>query len=527
MLAHRLDEESFHRFARVTELSDKMIGKLTAKENNIMTSSELERFISEQVKKIAREALEAKLNMIGSLEPETVVKGSDGVERPQKKLRERTIGTMFGDVTFKRLGYSTGEGESLFPADGHLNLAPEKYTHEVGRMVSEDVSRTSYDDALEVLSRRTAATVPKRQGLELANRAATDFVDFYETQAEKPADSSQASGSLLIVTTDGKGVVMRPEGLRAATRKASEKAQNKLKKRLTPGEKKDRKRMAQVASVYTIAPHIRTAEEIAGCQSAVEGAEEKQKPPKPENKRVWASLEREPEQVVREMFEEARTRDPLKEKQWVALVDGNEKQLRLLKEEGAAFGVPLIVIIDIIHVLEYLWKAAHCFYKEGDPICEQFVSDRLLRILKGQSSQVAKGMRKMATDRGLSKAQRKGVDKCASYLQKYKEYLHYDEYLAKGLPIATGVIEGACRYLVKDRMDITGARWSLPGAEAILKLRSLRVSGDFDAYWSYHEKKEQERNHSSKYENGLPPLKDQEARVIRPKGEGKLRLVRG
>jgi len=508
-------------------LVNQMTTKLTAKESHTMTSSELEKFIEEQVRKIAREALEAKMNMIGRLEPETVVKGSDGVERPRKKLLERTVGTKFGDVTFKRWGFSTGKGESLFPADGHLNLAPEKYTHEVGRIVSEDVSRSSYDDALEVLSQRTAATVPKRQGLELANRAATDFVDFYETQTAKPVDSSQASGSLLVVTTDGKGVVMRPEGLRAATRKASEKAQNKLNKRLSPGEKKDRKRMAQVASVYTIAPHIRTAEEIVGCHPAIEGAEEKQKPPKPENKRVWASLEREPEQVVREMFEEARTRDPLKEKQLVALVDGNEKQLRLLKEEGAALGVPLIVIIDIIHVIEYLWKAAHCFYKEGDPLCEQFVSDRLLRILKGQSSQVAKGMRKMATDRRFSETQRKAVDKCASYLQKYKDYLHYDEYLAKGLPIATGVIEGACRYLVKDRMDITGARWSLPGAEAVLKLRSLRVSGDFDTYWSYHEKKEQERNHSSKYENGLPPLKDPEDQVARPKGDGKLRLVKG
>jgi hypothetical protein len=527
MLAHSLHQESFEWFAGLTELLNRMIGKLTAKENTVMTSSELEKFIHEQVQKIGREAMEAKLNMMGSLQPEAAVIGSDGVERRRKKLLERTVSTEFGNVTFKRWGYSTGKGDSLFPADGHLNLAPVKYTLGVERIVSEDVSRVSYDDALEVLSQRTEMTVPKRQALELANRAATDFVDFYDTQAAKPADSPPATSSQLIMSTDGKGVVMRPEGLRDATRKASEKAQNKLKKRLSPGEKKDRKRMAQVASVYTIAPHIRTAEEIAGCQPTIAAAKEKQKPPKPENKRVWASLEREPEQVLREMFEEARTRDPRKEKTWAALVDGNEKQLRLLDEEATAFGVALTVIIDIIHVLEYLWKASHALYKQGDPRGEQFVSDRLLRLLNGQSSQVAKGMRKMATDRGLTKVQRKAVDKCASYLQKYEDYLHYDEYLAKGLPIATGVIEGACRYLVKDRMDITGARWGLPGAEAVLKLRSIRVSGDLDAYWSYHEKKEQERNHSSKYENGLPPLRDQEAQVIRPKGGGKLRLVKG
>ena len=208
-------------------------------------------------------------------------------------------------------------------------------------------------------------------------------------------------------------------------------------------------------------------------------------------------------------------------------MDGNPKQLRLLKEQAAAFGVALIIIIDFIHVLEYLWKASRVFYKEGDPLCERFVSERLLQVLLGQSSQVAEGIIKLATDQDLSKAKRKVVDTCASYLLKYEEYLRYDEYLAQGLPIATGVIEGACRYLVKDRMDITGARWGLSGAEAVLRLRSLRVSGDFDEYWSYHEKREQERNHSSKYENGLPPLRDNDAKVVSPKSSGRLRLVKG
>ena len=88
-------------------------------------------------------------------------------------------------------------------------------------------------------------------------------------------------------------------------------------------------------------------------------------------------------------------------------------------------------------------------------------------------------------------------------------------------------MEGACRYLVKDRMDITGARWGLSGAGAVLRLRSLRVSGDFDEYWSYHEKMEQERNHSSKYGNGLPRLRDNNSEDACPKNRGKLRLVKG
>lgn len=525
MLAHK--EDDLCSFDNIVDEFSRFVAIMKDNETNNRTLSEIEKLIREKLQGIGRDLTQAKMNMIGLLEPESVVKGSDGVVRPRKKLRGRKVETSFGEVDYERWGYGSPGIDSLFPADGHLNLPPEKYTHEVRRLVSEDVTRSSYDEALEILSERTASKVPKRQGVELTRRAAEDFVNFYDGGATVGQDTDVApeeSGSLLILTTDGKGVVMRPDGLREATRKAAEKKVNKLNKRLSRGEKRDRKRMAQVASVYTIEPHVRTAEEIA--RSLAPAAEEKRtKSPRPQNKRVWASIEREPNQVIEEIFKEAQARDSSHEKQWVGLVDGNQKQLQLLKEQATVYGVTLIIVLDIIHVLEYLWKASRAFYAEASPECEQFVTERLLRLLCGQSSQVAKGIRKMATDRSLSKADRKAVDKCAGYLLKYKEYLHYDEYLAQGLPIATGVIEGACRYLVKDRMDITGARWGLSGAEAVLRLRSLRVSGDFQEYWRYHEKMEQDRNHVSKYDDGLPKLKDLEAKNVRPRGH--LRLVKG
>jgi len=161
----------------------------------------------------------------------------------------------------------------------------------------------------------------------------------------------------------------------------------------------------------------------------------------------------------------------------VALVDGNKPQIALLIANALALNIPLIIIIDIIHVIEYIWKAAHSFYNTGDPQCGKFVSELVLQILHGQSNQVVKLLTEKTTDLGLSGEKRKAVDKCTSYLTTYQEYLRYDEYLAKGMPIATGVIEGACRYLIKDRMDITGARWGLSGGEAILKLRSIRTNG--------------------------------------------------
>ena len=128
-------------------------------------------------------------------------------------------------------------------------------------------------------------------------------------------------------------------------------------------------------------------------------------------------------------------------------------------------------------------------------------------MLRGKAVHVAAGIRRSATKRGLAAAARKPADKCADYLLKYAGYLRYHEYLAAGLPISTGVIEGACRHLVKDRMDITGARWDLICAEAVLKLRALRSSGDFDEYWTFHERLEQQRNHAERYANAeIPPM---------------------
>lgn len=530
MLAHNLDDHC--KFLKVQDDFLELVATMNENESNSMTLSGIETLIREKLQGIGRDLTQAKMNMIGSLESDAVVKGSDGVVRSRKKLLGRKVETSFGEVEYERWGYGAPGVDSLFPADGHLNLPGEKYTHELRRLVSEDVTRSSYDEALEVLAERTAAKVPKRQGVELSRRAASDFVEFYNKGAAVGLDANtdvdvapEESGSLLILTTDGKGVVMRPDGLRETTRKAAEKKQHKLKKRLSRGEKKDRKRMAQVASVYTIVPQVRNAEEIAGSPVLAE-EKEKKKSPRPENKRVWASIEREPDQVIEEIFTEAQKRDPGHQKQWVGLVDGNKKQIDLLEKQAAVYGVTLTIILDLIHVLEYLWKASRAFYAEASPECEQFVNERLLRLLHGQSSQVAKGIRKMATARGLSDASREAADKCADYLLKYRKYLHYDQYLAQGLPIATGVIEGACRYLVKDRMDITGARWGLSGAEAVLRLRSLRASGDFKEYWQYHEKMEQERNHISKYDNGLPPLRDNDGKSPQSRDKSHLRLVK-
>jgi hypothetical protein len=205
------------------------------------------------------------------------------------------------------------------------------------------------------------------------------------------------------------------------------------------------------------------------------------------------------------VFDEATRRDPDHRRRWVALVDGNNHQLDRIRAEARTRGVGLAIVVDFIHVLEYVWSAAWCFFAEGDPGAERWVAGHAQAILAGRASTVAAAIRRKATYNHLDPGQRNAADTCATYLLNKRPYLDYPTALAQGWPISTGVIEGACRHLVKDRMDLTGARWGLSGAEAILKLRAVISSGDFDAYWAYHLVQQQQRVHQARYLNGVIP----------------------
>ena len=187
----------------------------------------------------------------------------------------------------------------------------------------------------------------------------------------------------------------------------------------------------------------------------------------------------------------------------MVLIDGNNTQIEAVTAEAARRGITVTICIDFIHVLEYLWKAAWSFFDKGEPAAEEWVAAQARKILHGKSAQVAAGIRRRATTYGYSAAERAGADEAARYLDNKKDYLDYATALAKGWPIATGIIEGACRHIVKDRMDITGARWGLEGAEAILKLRAVIASGDFEDYWRFHLRREHERIHHARYRDGL------------------------
>lgn len=349
----------------------------------------------------------------------------------------------------------------------------------------------------EAITEPTGAQGPQRQAEARCQRAAQDVDAFYAPRRAQPQEpQAEAAGSIVVLTTDGPGVPMRQEALRPQTRKAAEPSTHQLRTRLSKGEKRHRKRRAPVASVYSIAPYGRSADALVRELAPVHEVRTERRP-QPQGTRVWASGRQAPQAVIAEMFDEAHGRDPEGTRPWGVLVDGQEPQRRRLRQEITRRSVTVTLLLDLCHVLESLWAAAFACHAEGSAEAARWVRTPLLAWLRGRASQVAAAMRRSATGRAFTASKRAAVAKCAAYLLKSRDMLRYDQYRAAGYPIGTGVIEGACRYLVKDRMERTGARWSLDGAEAVLRLRALWTNRDFEQYGVFHLHREYERHYAS------------------------------
>jgi len=255
------------------------------------------------------------------------------------------------------------------------------------------------------------------------------------------------------------------------------------RKRLKKGEKNGQKRMACVGRVYSVAPFRRTVAEVL---NEILRKEKQEQRPKPQNKRLRAVLTREvdgeevnaKDVVFGWLAQELQQRDPHENRTVIAVMDGESKlrDLQELKIKRA------IGILDIWHVTEYLWELAYCFYREGSDDAEAFVETYLRKLLEGKLNRVIGGIRQMATKRDLPQPKWDKVEDCLAYFAVRSEYMQYDEYLAAGYPIGSGVVEGACRHLVKDRMERSGMRWRIAGAQAILSLRAIYVNDDWDAF---------------------------------------------
>ncbi len=379
---------SAHAFAHETEQTLTSPGLLSAEH------FEVEAFVERSGREWARRMLDGQFALRGACERPVRVIGSDGAERTSSRDSARHMETLVGEVAAPRLAYQEPGHLDLHPLDAQLNLpTTDSFSHGVRRFVAMEAARSSYDEAVATIRERSGATISKRQVERLAVRAAEDFDGFYALRRHERLLTSD----ILVISTDGKGIVVRPQDLREDTRKRAEMSVRKVETRLTPGQKRDRKRIAQVATIYDVAIWERTAADVL---HTLRDDETESARPKPTRKRVFASVKKSHVAVIREAFDEAQRRDPEHRRRWVVLVDGDAKQLDAVKAEAKRVGVEITIVPDIVHVLEYVWKAARAIFGETSPEAESWVGDRFLGLLTGRSGgDVAKTIRWKAEQR--------------------------------------------------------------------------------------------------------------------------------
>lgn len=465
---------------------------------------EVEAEIGHNGQGLLRQLFQDHLDLRHAQERRVAVHDEQGAHLTERRRSRRQLRSLLGPVVVSRFLYQEEGREGRAPADAALRLCEDGYSMGVRREVVQLCARDAYAPALETLERLTGAHVPQRQAEQLVRRAAEDIMSFYEQQSHVLVPND----ALLILSFDAAGIVMRTDSLREETRKKAlcEPSERAFPPKLKSGEKSNRKRMAQLGTVYEVAPFIRTPDDIVGeLQSLTKTGPTEARPsrPRPLNKRLFGSVAQVASRVIDEGFREALARDPHRTRRWVVLLDGNDDQLQAVKRAARRCHVPITIVVDLIHLVEYLWSAAYCFHIAGSDDARNWVIQRVRALLTGADpAQVAAGIRRSATLRTLER--RAAVDDCARYILKLAPYMRYGEALALGLPIATGVIEGACRHLVRRRLGVGGARWSTDGAEAVLLLRATILSEDFDAYWQHHEHEVFRRTHEARYRGPIP-----------------------
>lgn len=415
------------------------------------------------------------------------VEREDGVVLPREgKLRERDYFSIFGKLAVPRTCYRAVGEAGIFPLDEQANIPQRCYSYFVQEWMTLFAVEHPFKESAGWFEQLFDLDVAESVLIDVAKEAPQDYDAFY-TQQPPPAEESE--GEIVVVSVDGKGVpLIKAEAA-------------KLQARLGKGEKRQKKKEALVGVSYTVDRKERSAEELAELLVDPEAARERRKragkkddAPKAQNVRRLASLARPKQEVLESLRHDAERRDPERRRPLAVLLDGALGLWALVTQcfkgwENVTF------VLDIMHVVSYLWVAANALFREGSEEGKQWVQHKLTQILRGRVGYVIGSLKQTLAKRKLKKSSREALGNVIRFLHNHRRWMKYNEYLAAGLPVATGVVESACGSVVKHRMEGEGKRWSVEGAEAILALRSLKKSHDNDlrAYWRFHAQQERAR----------------------------------
>ena len=410
--------------------------------------------------------------------------------KKKKMLLWKNYFSVFGKFGVPRTCYRTNGLDGVMPLDAQANIPERTYSYLLQEWMDLLSIRDSFGEAAVTLNKILGSGVSASR-FEIVNReSANSYDEFYENK-ELPTPESE--GETNVIEFDGKGVpIIKSEAAN-------------IKPRLGKGEKRQKTKEAIVGVSYTTDPKVRTAEEVAENlvypeearkkKDAKEKAGTKEPEIRAKNIRRLASLERPKREVMGQIISDARKRDPDNRGQWVVVMDGALCLWTVLTSLLA--GVKWVGILDIIHVAEYLWKVGNALHGEKTPEGKKWVYKHLLAILQGRVGRVIGGLKQILSKRKLKVSQRKALMETIRYFENHRKWMRYDEYLATGYPIGSGIVESTCGHTVKSRMEGAGRRWSIKGAESTLLLRSVYTSNDWDAYWEAHREVEQRRLYGS------------------------------
>jgi hypothetical protein len=452
---------------------------------------QVEEFLFRDLLVIGRRLLQAFVDMAGTGDVgPTLTLAGDSPADPDRELprldqrHKRPYLSIFDEITIERTCYGHDRVEAA-PLDARLHLPQRQYSYLLQQWLGSFVVDDAHAEAIRKLGTILGVEITVRASEDLNREQASDVEVF---QDRLPVPDAAEEGPLLVVTADCKGVPLVRKAL--PPEEATDTPLPALaNRRRGKGEKANKKKMAAVGAVYTIEPFVREADDVI---EEVMRKKARERRPRPQNKRVRAELLVGKVALFVWLADEVIRRDPQGSKRVIFLSDGeralHDRQSEYLPEET-------VCILDLFHVMERLWKVAWCFFEEGAQKHEahQWVEERLKRLLEGRVDSVIRGMRYQATQRGLKGQKRKTVRDAAEYFEGNRDRMKYDEYLAAGYPIGSGVVEGACRHLVKDRMERTGMRWLPSGAQAMLDLRATYLNGDWNAFWDFHMTQEDQR----------------------------------
>lgn len=401
--------------------------------------------------------------------------------RRLEQLHTRSYHSIFGGLTIPRHVYGTREDQKIevVPLDARLGLPLGKFSYVLEDWQQRMCLKESFLEATGNLS-DLLGVAPSVRAAEVMNRKMAEFAPgFRQEQPTPPADEE---GELVVFTADGKGIPMRRPGA----------AKQPPSKRRAKGEKANKKQMSYVGAVYTIDRFVRTPDDVLEELSRTEAKTHR---PKPRHKHVAAEMTRVIEgeecngrvSLFGVLSDEALARNHDQNKPVVAVMDGERALWEVLK-----FFLPKAIgILDIFHVSERLWQVAHIFHPENSPSAGAFVTHRLRLLLEGQVGRVIGGLLQIRSKHRLTAAKLAVLNATIGYFENNRDHMRYNDYLASGYPIGSGVAEGACRHLVKDRMEQTGMRWTVEGAQALLNLRAMYLNGDWKTFIDYRIQREQ------------------------------------